>query len=935
MEERLLVNNESETLLKELTNSLETCDRFYFGVAFVNYSGVQLLLDAIHEAVKAGKQGQIMTSTYLNFTDPKALRRLQEIQDIHINVFVTDENRGFHTKTYIFEYDDSYKIIIGSSNLTHSALKSNVEWNVEIISKKERPFVERVLKEYHLLWDACHTLSEDFLRDYEKQYEEVQRLRPQQHVLQMRSEYVVPNKMQRRAMDNLARLRQLGETKSLVIAATGTGKTFMAAFDVQRVKPKRLLFLVHREDILIKAKETFEYLLHRENRTFGMLTGTKKEAQADYVFANIRTMATRYESFSPDAFDYIVYDEAHHTAAPQYQEVMQHFTPDFMLGMTATPERSDDASVFELFDHNAAIEVRLHDALEDGLVAPFHYFGITDVEDIDLSDLSASEQREIARRLQVHARVDHILHHLYFYGHQGTKRKALGFCVNVEHAKYMAKEFTERGIPSAALSGEDHAAERERVIDRLEDESDPLECVFTVDIFNEGVDIPSVNLVLMLRPTESPIVFIQQLGRGLRKHPGKEFLTVLDFIGNHSRAFLVALALNGQRYYDKESLKVAVATGFAHLPGPVHVQMDEISTQQILAQLDQESFQSMKYLRASYVEFKKIRHGKPPYRLMDYHTYEGAPDPVLFIQHSGSYLHFLAKMEKETPLTEMLADDRWAKAYESLSKLLPLKRPHEAAILTVLLKQRTITVEQAKQAVLHWMETVEEATVRHAMRTLAQHFLDDSEKSRQPALVSWEEEVLVRTDVMDTFLENDVYVSWLEDVLEYGLHRFEQEYGAVTDHVPFFHAGTQYKMRDAALLSNFEKSHSSFRGSGLLVNGNDYFLFVDLHKDASVEERLNYHDELESPTTFLWDSPNNMAQASKRGQNLIHHEAKGNRLHLFVRKYKEIERNKPEPFIYLGEVRVESYEGERPVSFRMQLEEPVPPLLYRELTEKV
>ncbi|QKS73038.1 DEAD/DEAH box helicase [Paenalkalicoccus suaedae] len=939
MTERLIVNNGTETLLKELTNSLNTCDSFYFGVAFVNFSGVQLLLDALQKAIEKGKRGQIMTSTYLNFTDPKALRRLQEFTDLDVKVFITEQQRGFHTKTYIFEYEDSYKIIIGSSNVTHTALKSNVEWNVEIISKKEMPFTDKVLREYGLLWEESTPLSEAFLQDYEKQYAEVRGATATQvPLLQRSSAYVTPNRMQRRAMENLNRLRALGETKSLVIAATGTGKTFMAAFDVLHVKPKRLLFLVHREDILRKAKETFEFLLGGESQsdliTFGMLTGSQKDTHVDYLFANIRSMANVYREFRPDEFDYIVYDEAHHAAAPQYQEVMAYFTPDFMLGMTATPERSDQLSVFELFDHNVAIEVRLHEALEDGLVVPFHYFGITDVDGIDLSDLSAHDQQEMARRLQVHTRVEHVLNYMDFYGYQGTSRKALGFCVTVEHATYMANEFTRRGIPSLALTGDDSADVREQAIARLENPADPLECLFTVDIFNEGVDIPSVNLVLMLRPTESPIVFIQQLGRGLRKHPEKDFLTVLDFIGNHSRAYLVALALNGQRYYDKESLKVAVATDFAHIPGPVHIQMDEISKEQILRQLDQESFFSMKHVKETYEEFKRVRHGRTPYYLMDYHTYDGAPDPVVFIQKKKSYLDFLQQIEKEDFLQELVADKVWMKVYRVLSSMLPLKRPHEAAILVALLEKSEVRVAEARDAVAHWLTAPLESSVQHAMQTLAQAYADSGERTRQPALVTWEEGRLKRMPLMDELVSDERYRTWMKDVLEYGLHRFANEFGSMQDQVPFLQREAAYQMRDMALLSNFDKSHSSFRGSGLISNGHDYFLFVDLQKDADIEERLNYKDSFEDPHTFLWESPNNMAQASSRGQNLLEHKVRGNRLHLLVRKYRELE-GMVQPFIYLGQLEVEHAEGDKPVAFRMKLEHPVSPTLYRELTEVV
>lgn len=709
----------------------------------------------------------------------------------------------------------------------------------------------------------------------------------------------------------------------------------MAAFDVQQVRPLKLLFIVHREEILQKAKDTFAHLLPNIQRTFGVLTGTKKEWKADYLFANIRTLANHYEAFSPEEFDYIVVDEAHHAAAPQYEKVMQWFQPDFMLGMTATPERSDQLSVFELFDHNVALEVRLHEALEDDIVAPFHYFGITDAAGIDLQHVRLEDTAALAKKLQVHKRVDFIMEHMDFYGHDGEQLRGLGFCVNREHAAFMAAAFTERGIESVYLSGEDSSSAREKAIAALEDEGHPVQFLFTVDIFNEGIDIPSVNQVLMLRPTQSPIVFIQQLGRGLRKFPGKQFLTVLDFIGNHTKSFLIAIALNGQRYYDKESLKVAVATGFAHVPGSTHIQMDEISQKQILEQIDKESFYSMMYLKEQYQEFKKVRYGKPPYKLMDYYTYDGAPDPVKFIQKEGSYLHFLAKIEKEERLLQLMQDQIWEKVYKALSKMLPLKRPHDASIHLALLEQQELTLAEAEYHIHHWVEEVETESVEHAMKHAANAFLDKVEAGRFPALAAWDGEKLVRTSILEELLQKKEYKDYLTDLFEYGLHRYEKEFGKKNYGVPFFKLHEQYQMKDAALLSNATVTHSSFRGSGLLRNGKDLFLFVDLHKDANTEERLMYKDEIKSRVDVQWESPNNMTPHSDRGRSIIQHRELGNKLHLFVRKYKRIEGAVTEPFIYLGQLQVESYKNEKPVMFHVKLHDPIPSQLYRELTEKV
>lgn len=934
-ENKLIVNSESTNLLKELTTSLETCERFYFSVAFMNFSGIQLLLEALQEAKNRGVSGKILTSTYLNFTDPKALEKVRQFENVNLKVFVTDQTVGFHTKAYIFEYKDSYKVIIGSSNVTQSALKSNVEWNVEVISKQDASFIKQVIKEFNSLWERSSEVTDDFLHDYSELFHNLRQVTEQNKGIYEKAAYITPNSMQKRAIENMGRLRAMGEKKALVIAATGTGKTYMSAFDVRHLRPQRLLFVVHREEILQKAKETFEKLMHGFDVSFGLLTGTQKDLQADYLFANIRTLSNHYHQFDPYEFDYVIYDEAHHATADSYQKVIDYFDPTFMLGMTATPERGDGRSIFDIFDQNVALEVRLHDALEDDIVVPFHYFGITDIEEIDLSDVSIDDMKEIAKRLQVNERVDFIIEKMQFYGHDGEKRKGLGFCANLDHACYMAKQFNNRGYPSVFLSSSDSGESRQKAIQELEDDAHPLQFLFTVDIFNEGVDIPSVNTVLMLRPTESPIVFIQQLGRGLRKYKQKQFLTVLDFIGNHTKAFLIAIALNGQRYYDKESLKVAITTDFAHLPGATHIQMDKISANRILEQIDQEKFMSAKYLREQYQEFKKIRQGKVPYWLMDYYKYDGSPDPVKFIKKDRTYLNFVAKAEKDQQLTQMLENDIFERTLRWLSKHLPIKRPFDFAIMRYLLQHETVTLEQAKREILKWVDGVADDHVHHAMEYLSQDYFDTREKNEVPQLFEREGNALKRTSLWSQLLLHPVYQDYLNDVIEYGLFRYEREFGAKNYGIPFFKLYEQYNMAEVALLSNYRKTHSSFRGSGLLKNGNEYFLFIDLHKEADLDERIQYNDKFISQTQFQWESPNQTAQASETGQSIINNLEMGVHLHLFVRKYKEIERGVREPFIYIGKGNTISYKEERPIEFQFELEGEVPESLYIELTEKV
>ncbi|MDY5211145.1 DEAD/DEAH box helicase [Intestinibacter sp.] len=931
---KLIINSKQTNLLNELKKNLKECERFYFSVAFINYSGLQLLLDTLKEIETKGVKGKIITTTYLNFTEPKALEKIQEFKNIDLKVFIANKDIGFHTKAYIFENKDNYKIIIGSSNITQSALKSNIEWNVRIISKEDAPFIKDVLKEYDNLWNMSSELNDDVLQKYMLFLNEIKKMEVKRQLVFESLQPIQPNKMQVRAMENLNRLREHGENKALVIAATGTGKTYMSAFDVRQFNPKRMLFIVHREEILKKAKQTFDKVLKGRNIKTGLFTGNKKEYDADYLFATIQTMNRYYEEFDKSYFDYIVVDEAHRAASDSYVNVMEYFNPKFTLGMTATPERGDSLSVFDLFDNNVALEVRLYEALEDDLVIPFHYFGITDIEGADLEGVNLDDISEVANRLMINRRVDFIIDKMNFYGHDGKFRKLLGFCVSIEHAKYMAEEFTKRGIKSVALSGADSVATREKYIAKLESDKDDLQAIFTVDIFNEGVDIPNINTVLMLRPTNSPIIFIQQLGRGLRKSENKEFLTVLDFIGNHNKAFLISIALSGARYYDKDSLKVAVATDFIDVPGCTNIQIDEIAKERILAQIDRENFREMRYLKDEYNQFKSLCGGKIPYRLLDYIKYDGAPDPIKFIDKEKTYLGFVAKIEKDDNLKNLLLDKNFEKILKELNGNLPLKRINEFVILKYLLKNKSISIKQATDEILKYIEEIDTDSVKHAFECLNHQYYDSVMIKQRVKMIEYKNDVLFRSSEFEKIINNKEYRKYIEDAINYGILRYKNEFKEGYYGVPFLKLYEQYKMVDVALLSNYRKIHSAFRGSGLLTNNNDYFLFIDLHKEEGIEERINYKDKFLDREYFQWQSPNSTTQSSDRGRNLIFNKERKINLHLFVRKYKEIDK-KAQPYIYIGKGDTVQYEGEKPITMKIKLHNEVPNKIYREFIEKL
>ena len=931
---KLIVNSEKGNLLDELKSCLNECEKFYFSVAFINFSGLQLLLDSFKELEEKGVRGKILTSTYLNFTQPKALERINKFNNIDLKIFVATNEKGFHTKAYIFEKKDEYKIIIGSSNITQRALKSNIEWNVKVISKKDDSFTRKVLEEYLGLWEITSIVDDDFLDSYSSFLKEIKKTQVNRSLEFSNYELIKPNHMQKRAMDNLNRLRTSGEDKALVIAATATGKTYMSAFDAISYKPEKLLFLVHREEILRDAEETFKKLVKNKNITTGLLTGTSKELNADYLFSTVQSMNNQLENFKQDEFEYIIIDEAHHASSPSYEKVMQYFKPKFLLGMTATPERCDGGNIFNIFGNNVALEVRLREALELELIIPFHYFGITDIAGIDLSDVRPQDTDEIAKRLKVNERVDFIIDKMEFYGYDGEKRKGVGFCASIDHAEYMAAEFNKRGIKSICLTGENSVDERKDYIKKLEADEDDLEVIFTVDIFNEGVDIPAINLVLMLRPTNSPIIFIQQLGRGLRKHKEKSFLTVLDFIGNHKKVFLIAIALNGSRYYDKDSLKVAVATQFGNIPGCTNIQMDRIAHERILEQLNEENFNSMKYLKEEYLEFKNMNSGKTPYFLIDYLNYEGSPDPLKFLNKEKTYLGFVAKMENDDALKRLLEEEVFLKILKELSGRLPIKRVYEFSIFKYLLNHEEISLKQARNEILKYIEDVDDNSIIHAFQCLNQNYYDSAQVKNNIKCFELNGEILSSTWNFKKVVQNKKYRIYIEDVINYALIRYEKEFESKYYGVPFFKLYEQYQMIDAALLSNYTKIHSSFRGSGLIANGKEYFLFIDLHKEEDIKESINYKDKFIDSKYFQWQSPNATSQSSDRGQNIIFNKQKGINLHIFVRKYREID-GATEPYIYIGKGDVIEYEGEKPITVKMELEHEMPVNLYTEFTKKV
>ena len=651
---------EGKKVISSVEDELLRCDEFQISVAFITMGGVTPLLQTLKELEKKGIKGQILTTNYLNFSEPRALEKLNSLKNVTLKMYdVEAAGNGFHTKGYIFKKEEIYRIIIGSSNMTSAALTVNKEWNTKLISTENGEVAEEIVEEFQRLWNSEYALPyDDFYEVYKERYNIIKHQREiakSEEIPSLEKYRLKPNSMQERFIANLRKILEQGEERALLISATGTGKTYASAFAMRELGFKRVLFLVHRGQLARQTKKSYEKVFAK-SISMGLVGAGYREYDADYVFATVQTLNRDEHLFqyAKDAFDCIVLDEAHHVSAETYQKIMKHFTPKLWLGMTATPDKRDDniagRNVYEIFNYQIAYEIRLQQAMEEDLLCPFHYFGITDLSIIgdneecncDFSMLTSDE------------RVKHIVAQADYYGYSGEKVKGLVFCSTLMETEVLSAKFnkminplTGKEFRTIALNGSASEQERQTAFERLAmdegdatDENEPLDYIFSVEILNEGVDIVEVNQVIMLRPTQSPIVFIQQLGRGLRKAKGKEYVVILDFIGNYNNNFMIPIALSGDRTYNKDNIRRYIMEGGRVIPGASTVHFDEVSRKRIFSSVDNANFSDIKLIKENYTNLRG-KLGRIP-KLCDFDTY-GEMDVIRIFDNKslGCIISFL------------------------------------------------------------------------------------------------------------------------------------------------------------------------------------------------------------------------------------------------------------------------------------------------------
>jgi superfamily II DNA or RNA helicase/HKD family nuclease len=888
---RLLVNNvkQNENVLTSLQEELENCKYFIFSVAFITESGLATLKSLFLDLKHKGINGRILTSTFLQFNQPKVFRELLKITNVEVKL---TDLEGFHSKGYIFEHDNYYSLIVGSSNLTAHALKVNYEWNVKLTSHENGEIVHHFKNQFEEVWGNSKTLTEKWIVEYEKTYSPPEN--NNERVVELPTSYqvnsisealkIVPNKMQQVALREIHALREAGKEKGLVISATGTGKTYLSAFDVRSFAPKRMLFIVHREQILHKAKSDFQKVLGGMDEDFGILSGSNKQTDSKYLFATIQTISKEenLQQFDREAFDYILIDEVHKAGARSYHRVIDYFSPEFLIGMTATPERTDDFNIYELFDYNIAYEIRLQEALEEDMLCPFHYFGVTDLH----YNGEMIEDTTVLSKLVTEERVDHIIEKIQYYGFSGDKVRGLLFCSRKEEAEQLSFAMNEKGFRTVALTGDHSQTERINHISQLE--NGKLDYIVTVDIFNEGIDIPSINQVVMLRQTQSSIIFIQQLGRGLRKHNTKEFVTIIDFIGNYRNNYLIPVALSGDKSQNKDNIRRRTKDT-SYIKGVSTVNFEEIAKKQIYKSINSSNLSALKILKEAFVELKN-RIGRTPY-LYDF-VVNHSIDPVIIVNKYKNYQQFLLKLKEEVSLLSNYEN----KVLTMLSiEVLNGKRKHEMILLEMLLRQETVKYEEYINLLKQSECRIDEATMSsvHLLFDLSFFTKNDKSKYGEHPIITLHEDNTYSFNglILESLKYNKHFKHLMIDIVQSAKIKSERYHCS-----QMLTLYEKYSRKDACRLLNWKNDESSTM-YGYKTKYHTCPIFITYHKKDEIESSVDYGDEFLNQEVLKWFTRSNRTLKSEEVQKIIEAEKNNIDIHIFVKK----DDDEGSDFYYMGQ----------------------------------
>jgi superfamily II DNA or RNA helicase len=892
----LLVNARTDpNLAGELRHEIGSADRIDLLCAFIVWTGLRVVLNELLDARARGVPVRVVTSTYTGTTDVKALDELMAM-GAEVKVSYEVGATRLHAKAWLFERESGFSTaFIGSSNLTHTALHEGIEWNVRLTQQSSSTLLDRFRAAFETYWE------DERFEPYEREkfVTAIAAVR-KRDTLPLAMLEVRPLDFQARMLDELQVQRErFGRHRNLIVAATGTGKTVMAALDYARLartrKGARLLFVAHREEILAQSLATFRAVLR--DGSFGeMMVGGRRPVVGDHVFGSIQSLAhvDLGRQVAPDHYDIVIVDEFHHAAAPTYKQLLDHVRPWELLGLTATPERTDLQDITAWFDHHVAAELRLWEAIDYGYLSPFQYFGISDGS--DLATIGFKRGRYDTDELDHvytgnDARVGIILDAVHRLIDDPRSMRAFGYCVSVAHADFMASRFTDHGIPSVTVTGSTPDHVRRKAIHDLREGR--INCVFSVEVFNEGVDVPGIDTVFFLRPTESATVFLQQLGRGLRRAPDKAGLTVLDFIGQQNRAFRFAPRFQALTGRPPRLLPDDVEGDFPYLPTGCFIQLDPVSRDIVLDNVRHAIRSRRSELVAELSEIGDVSLAaflKQTDRSLD-EIYRGSPAGWMALRRLAA-LSAPPRGPDEEPLVR------------AINRLRHIDDPERVALYTSWLRQTTA------------IEPTSLATRERRLLDMLLVGLWASQRLPRDAALHrlWEHRA-----VRDELVEVLQYVATSADVMPAD--------AGLGPEIPLL-LHERYTRQEALVGlgdATFERQPTTREGVKTLpAIGADCF-FVTLDKSGgSFSPTTRYRDYPISRTQFHWESQSTTRIGSPTGQRYLGVRDPGWRFLLFVREEPQLGGGRTAPFLFLGPVRYVRHNGEMPIQVTWQLDHPMP-----------
>lgn len=901
-------------LAHELLEEMKSADSVDILVSFIKWSGLRLLMPAFEDLSLRKIPVRVITTSYMGASDAPAVEWLAEMSNVKVRVSYDTERTRLHAKAYHFKRKSDFSTAyIGSANMSNAAITSGLEWNLKVTAQDMGHILEKFTAEFETYWNSKEFIPFD-TEEPERFRDAIVRERTRKDGTTSVFFDLTPHPFQERILDALKREREVhNRYKNLVIAATGTGKTVVAAFDFNefykgRKRNAKLLFVAHRKEILEQARITFRNVLRDQN--FGeLLVGDFAADRLEHLFCSVQMLTNRelWKQVGGSFYDYIVVDEVHHGTSDSYRPIFEHFEPEILLGLTATPERMDGKSVAADFHNTFAAEIRLPEALEEKLLCPFHYFGVSDPIATDNDrfwtngNYNKSELENVYTidRVNASRRVDAIIGALERYQPDyGTSVKGIGFCVTINHALYMAERFNERGIPSVAVVSRLAPDERNKAISDFK--NGHLRFLFTVDVFNEGLDIPEINLVMFLRPTESLTVFLQQLGRGLRHAPEKECLTVLDFVGQVHRRYRMDTKFRALLPKHRYAIDREVELDFPHLPPGCSIQLDRQSREYVLRNI-RENLRNLTVQVPDRLQTFMSETGQELTfgNFIRYHEYE--PE-VLLAKESWS--GWKAKVQ----FAPIPTDPDLVMLKKALIRVAFINGPKEAALL------RNVISKVSQGAIA-------EAVALAGQSAMVVYYRLWGEKGSNLGISSFE-------DALQRLSKNPSILADLGEILNWSID--SSEVSGLVPELPFpcpFELHAKYNGR--VIQAAFGKVNIATTGqTGVGVfhfpEVKTYALLLTFQKtEKEFSPSTMYADYPISRELLHWESQANTAQYHSDGQNLIHHVERGYTILVFARDQKK--RNSISiPFTYLGPVEMVSYESERPIKMVWRLRYPMP-----------